>query len=84
MSETLRAISTKGMLDKLDIFENEKYIELNNNVLNDDTKNLDEGMKNQINFLVEFADKIERRNKRNMKKRVAKDGTDKDKGADKA
>ena len=37
MSETIRAIGTKGMLDKLDMHENEKYIELNANVLDDDT-----------------------------------------------
>ena len=29
-------------------------------------------MKNQIDFLVEFADKVERRNKRNTKRREAK------------
>jgi hypothetical protein len=31
-------------------------------------------MRVQINFLVEFADKIERRNKRNIKRRAAKGG----------
>jgi len=37
-------------------------------------------MKNQIDFLVEFADKVERRNKRNTKRREAKGGKGKSPG----
>jgi hypothetical protein len=37
MSETLHGIAPKAMLDKLDMFESEKYVELNANVLDDKT-----------------------------------------------
>jgi hypothetical protein len=37
MSETLHGIASKAMLDKLDMFEAEKYVELNANVLDDNT-----------------------------------------------
>ena len=46
MSETIHAIAPKGMLDKLDLFEKEKYVELNNNVLSDGTESLSDEMKN--------------------------------------
>jgi len=37
MSETLHGIAPKAMLDKLDMYEGEKYVELNANVLDDKT-----------------------------------------------
>jgi ATP adenylyltransferase/5',5'''-P-1,P-4-tetraphosphate phosphorylase II len=72
------------MLDKLDMYEADKYVELNANVLDDGTHAFSEEMKDQIDFLVEFADKIERRNKRNAKRRDAKHkGKEGDKSASK-
>jgi ATP adenylyltransferase/5',5'''-P-1,P-4-tetraphosphate phosphorylase II len=84
MSETLHAIAPKAFLDKLDLYEAEKYVELNANVLDDGTQAFSDEMKNQIDFLVEFAEKVERRNKRNMKRREAKNKDKVDKEGDRS
>ena len=58
ISETLGAVLTRQLLTKLEHYEQAKYKELNEAVLNDAQASLDQGMKDMVNELVDYTQKF--------------------------